>query len=196
MRTLQRILIGCAALVVVAPLGSADAQTKEYTVVPGTAPHDPTNTLPLKTTRIARFTTDEGTWMSLSVSPDGRTILFDLLGDLYTLPMTGGKATRLIGGNQLDVQPQYSPDGRMIAFISDRSGSDQLWIANADGTNPVRLSQVEGGRQGAGSFPVWTPDGQYIMVGQTLYLRSVDRQGARNRQLTDRSDARHGEPRR
>ncbi len=169
MRPINRISVALAGFALVAPLVSIHAQNREYTVVAGTAPRDPTNTLPLKTTRIARFTTDEGSWMSLSLSPDGRTILFDLLGDLYTVPIAGGKATRLIGGNQLDVQPAYSPDGRMIAFISDRSGSDQLWIANADGSNPVRLSHVETGRQGVGSFPVWTPDGQYIMVGRTLY---------------------------
>ena len=157
------------SLVVATPVVSAHAQNRLYTVTAGSAPRDPTNTLPLKTTRVARFTTDEGTWMSLSLSPDGRTILFDLLGDLYTLPMTGGKATRIMGGNQLDVQPAYSPDGKMIAFISDRSGSDQLWVASADGSAPVRLSKVESGRQGVGSFPVWTPDGQYIQVGASLF---------------------------
>jgi len=76
-----------------------------------------------------------------------------------------------MGGNQLDVQPRYSPDGRKIAFISDRSGSDQLWVANADGSNPTRVSAVEGGRGGGGgmSNPIWTPDGQYVLTGQTLY---------------------------
>src|ERR1051325_4728445 len=83
------LAVGSAAL-------PAQSPAREFSVVAGSAPPDPPNTLPLKTTRIARFTTDEGTWMSLSLSPDGRTILFDLLGDLYTLPINGGKATRLI----------------------------------------------------------------------------------------------------
>src|SRR5256885_472599 len=117
-RSLAAALAGVASAL---PLVATHAQNREYTVVAGSAPRDPTNTLPLKTTRIARFTTDEGSWMSLSLSPDGRTILFDLLGDLYTVPIGGGKATRIMGGNQLDVQPAYSPDGKMIAFISDRS---------------------------------------------------------------------------
>src|SRR5262245_60677857 len=75
---------------------------------------DPTNTLPLVTTRTIRFTTDQGTWMSVDVSPDGSTIVFDLLGDIYTVPMSGGKATRILGGNSIDAQPRYSPDGKSI----------------------------------------------------------------------------------
>ena len=86
-----------------------NAQARDYTVVPGSMPRDPTNTLPLRTTRIARFTTDEGTWMSLAVSPDGRTVMFDLLGDIYTVPITGGKATRLTDGLAFDAQPRWSP---------------------------------------------------------------------------------------
>ena len=163
MKRTSSIAVALAAFAVCAPLA---AQAPQFTVTAGSAPRDPTNTLPLTTTRIARFTTDEGTWMSLSVSPDGRTILFDLLGDFYTMPVTGGKATRIMGGNQLDVQPSYSPDGRRITFVSDRSGSDQVWIANADGSNPLRLSDL---RAGTVSFPSWTPDGEYVLGGQLLY---------------------------
>lgn len=167
MRTILRHTAALTfASMLIAASGLAAQQQKQFTVVDGVAPRDPTNTLPLKTTRIARFTTDEGTWMSLSVSPDGRTILFDLLGDLYTLPLGGGKATRIMGGNQLDVQASFSPDGKMIAFVSDRSGSDQLWVANADGSNPVRLSQFE---SGAVSNPVWTADGEYVLARQRMF---------------------------
>lgn len=168
MRTTHGLI---AALTCVAGGIPAEAQTQPvkapaYTVVAGSAPRDPTNALPLTTTRIARFTTDEGTWMSMSVSPDGRTILFDLLGDLYTIPVTGGKATRIMGGNQLDVHPAFSPDGRKIAFVSDRSGSDQVWVANADGTDPVRITKFA---SGAVSFPVWTADGEYILARSSLF---------------------------
>ena len=159
--SVARGLLACTLFAV--PLS---AQRPEFTVVAGSAPRDPTNTLPLKTTRIARFTVDEGTWMSLSVSPDGRTVLFDLLGDLYTVPLTGGKATRIMGGNSMDVHPRFSPDGKRILFVSDRSGSDQLWVANADGSDPVQVSRLTTGSM---SFPVWLPDGDFILGAQNLY---------------------------
>src|SRR5690349_18424162 len=94
---------------------------------------DPTNTLPLVTTRTARFTTDEGTWMAVDVSPDGSTIVFGLLGEIYALPAAGGKATRSVGGNSIDMQPRFSPDGKTLVVISDRSGAEATWIADADG---------------------------------------------------------------
>src|SRR5688572_4997174 len=80
------------------------------------------SSLPLEPTRTIRFTTDEGTWMSVDVSPDGRTIVFDMVGDLYTLPITGGKATAITRGLGFDMQPRWSPDGKQIVFISDRDG--------------------------------------------------------------------------
>ncbi len=75
--------------------------------------------LPMTPTRSLRFTTDEGTWMSVDVSPDGGTVVFDLLGDLYTIPIGGGDATRITSGQGFDGQPRYSPDGSHIVFVSD-----------------------------------------------------------------------------
>ena len=69
--------------------------------------------LPLKSDRTIEFTTDEGTWVSLDVSPDGKTIVFDLLGDLYTLPIDGGDAKAITTGLAFDSQPRYSPDGKI-----------------------------------------------------------------------------------
>ena len=84
--------------------------------------------LPLESGRIINFNTNEGTWLSLDISPNGKTILFSMLSDLYTLPFTGGKATRITIGLALDAKATYSPDGKSIAFTSDRSGNDNLCI--------------------------------------------------------------------
>ncbi len=102
---------------------------------------------------------DEGTWMSLDVSPDGREIVFDLLGDLYTMPLSGGEAKSLTSGIAWDMQPRYSPDGKWIAFTSDRSGGDNIWVVGRDGKNPQQVTK-ESFR--LPNSPAWTPDSQYI----------------------------------
>src|SRR5271157_3788196 len=112
--------------------------------------------LPLAPERKIEFDTDEGTWLSLSASPDGRTILFDMLGDLYTIPMEGGEAKRITSGLPFDSQPIYSPDGQWIAFTSDRDGAENLWIAKADGSEPKQLSRD---KESEFASPSWTPDG-------------------------------------
>lgn len=119
--------------------------------------------LPLEPTRPLRFTTTEGSWMSLDISPDGRTIVFDLLGDLYTLPIGGGTATRITSGQAHDVQPRFSPDGRRIVFVSDRSGADNLWLVDADGRNPHQLTRTTWFGY---ISPEWTPDGDYIVASR------------------------------
>ncbi|MFB9845032.1 amidohydrolase family protein [Mucilaginibacter ginsenosidivorans] len=107
------------------------------------------------------ITTDEGTWMDLDVSPDGQNIVFDLLGDIYTIPIKGGKATTLSSGKAWDVQPRYSPDGKMIAYTSDRDGGDNIWVMNADGTNKHPITKENFRLL---NNPYWTPDGQYIVA--------------------------------
>ena len=120
--------------------------------------------LPLKPTRKVEFTTDEGTWLSLDVSPDGRTIVFDLVGDLYAVPVTGGEARKLTTGMGFSGQPHYSPDGKKIAFTSDRGGAENVWISDVDGSNAKQLSQDE---QSEFTSPVWTADGSYVIAGRT-----------------------------
>ncbi len=117
--------------------------------------------------RTVRFTTTEGTWMSLDVSPDGTAIVFDLLGDLYTLPIKGGRATPLTSGTAFDTQPRFSPDGKQVAFISDRSGIPNLWVIDRYGRNSRRLSDLRS-ISGASvvSSPAWSPDGHTIVVSQ------------------------------
>src|SRR5438093_3423860 len=84
----------------------------------------------------AHIDTDEGTWMSLDVSPDGKDIVFDMLGDLYVIPMAGGDAKSLTHGVAWDEHPRFSPDGKRIAFTSDRGGGDNIWVMNRDGSDP------------------------------------------------------------
>jgi Tol biopolymer transport system component len=125
--------------------------------------------LVLKTSETISFTTDEVTWGSLDVSPDGRTILFEVLGDLYTLPIEGGQATRIMGGLSFESQPTYSPDGKTIAFLTDRTGTENLWIANADGSDPRAISKDTrtNDRPQIMLSPAWTPDGQYVVVSKS-----------------------------
>jgi Tol biopolymer transport system component/imidazolonepropionase-like amidohydrolase len=107
-----------------------------------------------------RFSTTEGTWINLDVSPDGRSIVFDLLGDLYLLPIEGGKAKRLTSGRAFDIQPRFSPDGRQVAFTSDRGGGNNLWRIGVDGKNAVQVSKEDFRLL---NNPVWTADGQYLV---------------------------------
>ncbi len=120
--------------------------------------------LPEHPTKPLRFTTTEGTWMSLDVSNDGQWVVFDLLGDIYKMPIGGGTATRLTSGQAFDGQPNFSPDGKTIVFASDRSGSENLWLMNADGSHVRALT-----KENDHSFvsPTWTPDGQYVVASRS-----------------------------
>jgi imidazolonepropionase-like amidohydrolase/Tol biopolymer transport system component len=107
------------------------------------------------------ITTDEGTWMDLDVSPDGRTIVFDLLGDIYSLPIDGGKAILLAGGKAWEIQPRFSPDGKQISYTSDKDGGDNIWIMNADGSDKHAVTKENFRLLNNAS---WTPDGQYLVA--------------------------------
>lgn len=122
--------------------------------------------LPLKSDRKIEFTTDEGTWLSLDVSPDGKTIVFELLGDIYTLPIEGGEAKLIDGGMSFDSQPRFAPDGKSIAFLSDREGSENIWMMHADGTEPKQVSKDPNSEFAS---PSWAPDGKYIFVSKTNF---------------------------
>jgi imidazolonepropionase-like amidohydrolase/Tol biopolymer transport system component len=103
--------------------------------------------------------TDEGTWMDVDVSPDGQTLAFTLLGDIYTLPITGGTPKRIADGLAWDVHPRFSPDGKRIAFTSDRGGGDNIWVMNADGTDKRQVTKEDFRLL---NQPSWSPDGQFI----------------------------------
>ncbi|MGX9461417.1 amidohydrolase family protein [Shewanella sp. A14] len=103
----------------------------------------------------------EGTWMNVNVSPDGKYIVFDLLGDIYQMPISGGAAKPLAQGIAWQMQPVYSPDGKYIAFTSDEDGGDNIWIMNADGTNPRPVTNETFRLLNS---PAWSPDSQYLVA--------------------------------
>lgn len=154
-----RVLRVFLRLVVVVAWGSSNV-VPLYTVARGqrveTSPNGP---------REARFTVDEATWINLDVS--GQDIFFEVLGHLYRMPISGGAATQITTGPSVNRFPAISPDGRKLAFISDRSGHTNLWICDVDGSNARRLSDLRSYNMDRGiAFPTWSPDGTFILVMQ------------------------------
>ena len=119
--------------------------------------------LPLEAGRTVPIDLDEGSWISVDVSPDGRTLVFDYLGDLFTLPIDGGDATQLTSGMAFDAQPRFSPDGTEVVFTSDRDGGQNIWRLSLDGSDTTRVSSGEANRAEA---PDWSPDGRYILFSR------------------------------
>lgn len=149
----MRHLICLAALAIV-PVGSLGAEEASED-----AKWDVANP-PMQTREVA-IDVAEGTWMNVDLSPDGRTIAFDLLGDIYTMPAGGGTATRIAAGLPFEMQPKFSPDGTRIAFTSDRGGGDNIWVMNADGSDKRQITKEDFRLLNA---PDWSPNGEYIVA--------------------------------
>lgn len=168
--SLRTLLAG--AILACVPITTAQATTASARALPQATPaardtaakQEKKKDLPLEVGRTHAFTTTRGSWISLDLSPDGKTIVFDLLGDLYTLPVAGGKATRLTSGLAYDAQPRFSPDGKEIVFISDRSGGDNIWRLSLDLKDTI---QVTKGNNSLYVSPEWTPDGSAIVASRT-----------------------------
>jgi Tol biopolymer transport system component len=125
--------------------------------------------LPIQPTRTVSFTTDEGSYMNVDISPDGKTLVFDLLGDLYTLPVNGGEAKQITGGISIKVRPFWSPDGKKIAYLSDYSGEYHLNVVDLKGTFHQVLGKSEPELRYTQRF-TWMPGGYYIQVdGENIY---------------------------
>jgi imidazolonepropionase-like amidohydrolase/Tol biopolymer transport system component len=145
-------LLATTALLIAAPASSAekdkdkDADKWDVSNPPGKK-------------RDVKIKTETGTWMSLDVSPDGKNIAFDMLGDIYTMPISGGTAKAVSKGMAWEIQPRFSPDGSRIAFTSDRGGGDNIWTMKTDGSDVQQITDE--------SFrllnnPTWSPDGRFI----------------------------------
>ncbi len=107
------------------------------------------------------FSTNEGTWMNVDMSPDGKEIVFDLLGDIYIMPATGGEAKVLRSGHAFEVQPRFSPDGKKILFTSDAAGGDNIWVMDKDGTHAKQITKENFRLL---NNAAWLPDGEYIVA--------------------------------
>lgn len=174
------LLLFVAASLQAASGAAADApsrlsQVAEINVPAGTArgqrPSQPAGQgLPLAPTRHIAFDTEQGTWMSVDRSPvDGR-LVFDLLGDLYTLDPGGGRAVPIVRGMAIDTQPTFSPDGQWIAFVSDCSGAENLWVARPDGSDARQVSF--GADDSVLVSPAWSADGTALYASRFLWSRN------------------------
>ena len=144
--------------------------------------------LPLEATRSLDINTDQGTWMSLDVHPDGSKLLFDLLGDIYELPIQGGKATRITEGLAFDSHPKYSPDGNSILFLSDRSGGNNAWIIDRKKEDTLQLTKGNTFKMQSAD---WSPDGNYVVVSKgtrNFKLHLYHKEGGKGTQLINKPE--------
>ena len=153
-----------AALLIVACTAVMAAQKKDTkkAALPE-KPKDPAAAIntPRPDGRKVTFETTEATWASVDVTPDGRTLVFDMLGDIYTMPIEGGEARAISRGPAYDHHPRVSPDGRTISFTSDEGGMENLWLMDADGKNRRALTD---GKDAYVRSAAWTPDGNYLVA--------------------------------
>lgn len=149
-RHLAALTLGCLLLPFFAQAAEKKDEKPEWDV---NAAHGNTKTV--------RFTTDEGTWLDLDVSPDGKSIVFSMLGDLYLLPINGGKARRISSGAAWDVQPSFSPNGKELAYTSDRGGGNNIWRMPVIGGEGTQVTKEDFRLL---NNAAWTPDGQYLIA--------------------------------
>ncbi|MBU1823236.1 MAG: amidohydrolase, partial [Bacteroidetes bacterium] len=158
---MQKLLLLLGLLAMTPAIGHPSGKyPADTTKADSTAKKEKEAPLPLKPTRTIEFNAKEGTWMSLDVSPDGKTIAFDLMGDIYTMPIGGGKATKITTGLAFDTHPRFSPDGKKILFTSDKSGSDNIWWIDLEKKDTVQVTKDKDQNFFAAT---WTPDGEYIV---------------------------------
>lgn len=121
----------------------------------------------LATEQTRRLSFAIGTNISPAFSPDGKSVVFSYgsdATDLWMVPLAGGEGpVRItVGRGSENAQPSFSPDGRRIAFTTGRLGRPELYIMDADGTNPQWLTTTGFGDQSYRSDPAWSPDGRSV----------------------------------
>lgn len=95
-----------------------------------------------------------------ALSPDGSRLVFSWRGDLWVVASTGGRARQLTFHPSIDRQPRFSPDGRRLAFVSDRTGSNQIHLMPAGGGEAQQLTFHTEGY----ALLDWYPDGEQLLV--------------------------------
>nr|WP_314863363.1 amidohydrolase family protein [uncultured Undibacterium sp.] len=148
MRNVSRNMIVASLMAIATLVNAADAPKKKWDV-----------NSPPGESKTAKLDIKTGTWMSVDVSPDGKQIIFDVLGDLYIMPIAGGEAKALTHSMAWEMQARFSPDGKQIAYMSDAGGGDNIWVMNADGSNPHAVTKEDFRLL---NNPVWHPNGEFI----------------------------------
>jgi WD40 repeat protein len=106
--------------------------------------------------------------------------------DIWSVDLASGVETRVTADPANDSAPAWSPDGKEIAFTTDRDGVAQIWLIHPDGTNEVRL--------GNGSFPAWSPDGSSLAFIQARNVWTMSTDGSSRKRLTSDSLASSAAP--
>src|SRR5690606_29216337 len=112
---------------------------------------------------------------SFDISPSGRRAVISARGQILTIATERGDITRVMPDPMASrsSSPRWSPDGKYLAFISDRSGRDEVWISDPEGTDPKRITDLENEK----AFVQWAPDSKtllYTAAGKRLYGYSVE----------------------
>ncbi len=141
---------------------------------------------------------------SPAISPDGRSVVFSRSveatagqTDLFVMPFQGGATTRIsVARGSINTAPSWSPDGRRITFSSDRSGRNEIYISDADGTNVSLLTADAFGERNLRADPSWSPDGRLVAysseVGGRRQILTINLRDRSVSQVT--SDGRNDTP--